>query len=506
MRKLLFILFFVIISTGWVTAQIVPYNPYVNDIKFLPAPTTQGFPCGSIQNVEFTEGFSTAADATAWQTNPMTIIICLTGFSFNTSGAAVNAISGAYADNYTWDFDPFTNKCIIGTQKQTMPGYGADSSNPNPLAKGSIKVSVFVPETAPINSTLAIQVNLQPAPYMSQFNASIDDQTSINTKAYCVIKIKGNIYFDATINNKVDGTHIYKPDGVQLFASLVDVNGLVIESNPVDSTGIYELFTVSELTGYKVYLSTTQGIPGNAPPTNDLPLSWIFRNEDCCDMIGTDGTANGILNVNLSHASVIQANFGIYSATPLPIDLNYFYASEYQCKSLLSWSTAKENNVSHIDVLRKQGTTGTFEKIASLQAKGNTTNITNYSFLDEKVESSNIPYEYKLKFVDLDNKIQFSNTRIVNLTCKGGQSIVNVFPNPATDRLNLYYVCENESETLFVKILDFQGNVISSKSIQLIEGSNVFDFDVSNYSVGTYLIKFHEFGSAKDGSIKFQKR
>jgi hypothetical protein len=180
------ILFLSILFLGFfqnvLQAQIA-YNPFTQNIHFAPEPTAQGFPCGTIQTVAFTQGLTTANNATQWQTEPLTVTICLGGFALN--GAPTSAVSGSYAANFNWAYAPGSTSCIIGTQNQTLYGTGASPIFINPLSSGEILVSLSVPASSPVGTLLSVHVTLQVPAYMATFNSTPDDNESTQTQTFC---------------------------------------------------------------------------------------------------------------------------------------------------------------------------------------------------------------------------------------------------------------------------------------------------------------------------------
>jgi hypothetical protein len=183
MRNFVFTLILIISSCYSEQLVAQTYNPYVQNIQFQTAPTANGFLCGSYQVVQFNQGISTAANATLWQTNPMTISICLTGFVFEGSPASI--ISGTYASNFNWTIDAFAPNCLVGVQNQTLFGIGPNSGSPNPLSSGQLTVNIKVPENMPLGASLGVNVNLQLPGYMTNGNISTDDQQNILSQSYC---------------------------------------------------------------------------------------------------------------------------------------------------------------------------------------------------------------------------------------------------------------------------------------------------------------------------------
>jgi hypothetical protein len=159
------------------------YNPRIQNLQFTVPPTVQGFECGTMQSATFTLGIAGAPSATQWQNNPLTISICLTGMEYFNPISTV--ISGSYAANFNWSFDPFVTNCLIGVQNQTLVGIGSDPLNPNPNASGPITFLFKVPENTALNASLGVNVNLQVPGYMSQGNVQSDDNASIQTIGFC---------------------------------------------------------------------------------------------------------------------------------------------------------------------------------------------------------------------------------------------------------------------------------------------------------------------------------
>lgn len=161
----------------------VAYNPFTQNIHFTPEPTAAGFECGTVQTVVFTQGLTTAADATQWQTDPLTVTICLGGFTFN--GPASSVVSGSYAGNFNWSFVSGSPNCIIGVQNQTLPGTGTNPIFPNPLSSGDIALSLLVPVNSPVGTVLSVNVSLQVPAYMATYNSLPDDIEATQTQTFC---------------------------------------------------------------------------------------------------------------------------------------------------------------------------------------------------------------------------------------------------------------------------------------------------------------------------------
>ncbi|MEZ5047792.1 MAG: SdrD B-like domain-containing protein [Chitinophagaceae bacterium] len=182
MKKFYLFMTIFLVSISQAFAQTA-YNPFTQNIHFTPEPTVFGYECGSNQQVVFTAGLTTAADATQWQSNPLTITVCIAGFEFN--GLPANIVSGSYAANFTWAGVPGNPNCIIGTQNQTLVGTGPNPLFPNPASSGPIVIDLKVPTNSPVGTILSVNVTMQVPAYMSTYNSVPDDNESTQTQTFC---------------------------------------------------------------------------------------------------------------------------------------------------------------------------------------------------------------------------------------------------------------------------------------------------------------------------------
>ena len=497
----------ILISTTGALAQTA-YNPFTQNIHFEPEPTAAGFECGSTPNIEFTQGITTAADATDWQNNPLKVKICLSGFAFDGATAA-SAVSGSYSTNFSWAFDPNSADCIIGTQNQTLFGTGNNPLSPNLLSSGDINVALKVISTSPISTVLMVDVTLEVPAYMAQFNSAPDDNESTQTQTFCALKIIGTVFADGTSGSANDNTVNGTPIGsntVAMCANLIDpVTGLVLDTDPVANDGTYEFLNLTSNKIYDVMLTSTCGVVGAPAPTDPKVTGWVNTGEDGDgNGIGDDGDPDGTTSVSVSNASVENVNFGIITI-PAPVKMSHFSVTEYDCNALVAWTTVSEENVSHFEIMRKDPNSNVYVKIAKLNAVGNNNTEKIYSYVDKDVEKSAEAYEYKIKTVDFDASHSFSTTVPIKLTCGGDKNTVSIFPNPASDDINLVYTTNENDIQLIVDILDITGRKLLSKSQIIYKGTSVVNMDIESLAVGQYMLRYHNVEGNSTETIKFTK-
>ena len=126
------------------------------------------------------------------------------------------------------------------------------------------------------------------------------------------LHISGHVFQDGDNNGNVDGAGIASPSGTQLYVSLLENDGTLIDSILVNADGSYT-FTIgiSPDTSYHVVLTTTEDATAA-----DLPSGWNNADGEQPKNTGagTDGTVDGKLTVAVERADVLDNDFGINHA------------------------------------------------------------------------------------------------------------------------------------------------------------------------------------------------
>jgi hypothetical protein len=164
----------------------------------------------------------------------------------------------------------------------------------------------------------------------------------------------------------------------------------------------------------------------------------------------------------------------------LPVEYVSFYAVKKSDSSVeLIWSTATEKNSLSYTVERSQDGRS-WETAGSINAAGNSSNITYYSFTDEKLLPNT--YYYRLLETDIDGKISTSKTISINLA--GTLPNVDIFPNPVKQGESLKL--QISERNCSVEVIDMNGKIISS---QRYFSSTEAELPTDNIKSGVYFIK-----------------
>ena len=191
-----------------------------------------------------------------------------------------------------------------GAGEESNPNLNIDNNDNGINTVGNETLSGFV----------TLSVGQEPNMENPSNDATKPDSNSnltVDFAFYQPIKLAGNVYNDTNGPANVDGTPINNPSGVQLFASLIDPLGNVIDVQPISAAGTFEFDDVKPNTTYKVVTSTNAGTIGNPAPLVSLPFGWSNVSEDCCDNTGNDGNTNGETDVVVGTTNLDNINFGI---------------------------------------------------------------------------------------------------------------------------------------------------------------------------------------------------
>jgi len=179
-------------------------------------------------------------------------------------------------------------------------------------------------------------------------------------------------------------------------------------------------------------------------------------------------------------------NINIYTKSALPLTLVQFVAQQNANDITCRWQTANELNVNNFEIERSIDGKS-FEKIGSQKAIGNTTINSFYQFTDESAYTlkSAVIY-YRLKSVDNDGKYTYSNVVAVKI---GEKQVVNVYPNPATNFINVEVTNTNTNNTKnTIQIVDYVGRVVYENQVTTTLGTQTYNINISKLAKGNYVL------------------
>jgi len=168
----------------------------------------------------------------------------------------------------------------------------------------------------------------------------------------------------------------------------------------------------------------------------------------------------------------------------LPVKLSaYDVKSIENRKVLVSWTTATELNNDHFIIERSANGT-TFQKIATVNAEGNSNVARAYSYTD------NSPYKgvsyYRLAQVDKDGKRTVYDIKRVNLTGKVAE--ITVYPNPVKASVLGLNFSNPVQKKIKLQLLDMSGRIVLDKT-ESVSGTTLKVSMGARLAPGMYLLK-----------------
>jgi Beta-propeller repeat len=168
--------------------------------------------------------------------------------------------------------------------------------------------------------------------------------------------------------------------------------------------------------------------------------------------------------------------------TVLPLTLLNFSASLSANGILLKWQTAHEINTKDFEIEWSVNGSG-FKKIAVQMAAGNSNTVSHYTYFH--TTQGNGENYYRLKMIDRDGQYTFS--KIIRISTTLASVVIAAFPNPVIDLLKLD-IRAMKNETVLFKLHSADGKLVSSRSFNIIKGSNQFNWNLSSVPAGKYFI------------------
>jgi len=195
----------------------------------------------------------------------------------------------------------------------------------------------------------------------------------------------------------------------------------------------------------------------------------------------TDITADFATNATNGDIQVFASN-GTCNSAPttasiiLPTTLSNFVVTKVNKTALVKWTTATEINSKNFEVQRSIDGSN-FATVGTIAAKGF---ASDYNFVDEK-PFTGVNY-YRLKQVDNDGKFALSAVKSVKFDTDN-KFVVNIYPNPATDILNVRLT---NGEAKQINILNTLGKIVYSTNVTTIGATQL---PIKNLSAGTYFVE-----------------
>lgn len=196
-----------------------------------------------------------------------------------------------------------------------------------------------------------------------------------------------------------------------------------------------------------------------------------------------DNTVRFFYAGNAANGSGSSGDF-IYTGTTqiiIPVTLESFNASVKGNAVMLAWKTASESNSDFFEI-EKSADQLNFIKVNRVQAAGNSNEMRNYNFTDDKVVFFDKPVYYRLALVDKDGKRKYS--KVISAVVKSTNTFVkSVYPNGLKAGNNLFaIIVSNKEQIITMELISFTGARIKQIQRALLAGENTVQIPVNKFT------------------------
>jgi len=144
---------------------------------------------------------------------------------------------------------------------------------------------------------------------------------------------------------------------------------------------------------------------------------------------------------------------------PVPVELFAFEAVLQKGQVKLTWKTASETNNLGFAIERKIVGAKNWDEIYFVRGSGNSTDVTNYSYIDKVLASAQI--EYRLRQVDFDGSINYSEIIQVDAERELNYALLRNYPNPFNPGTMLLFDIPDDGD-ISLKVFDLLGQEVST--------------------------------------------
>ena len=189
--------------------------------------------------------------------------------------------------------------------------------------------------------------------------------------------------------------------------------------------------------------------------------------------VGFDPTTD--LNINVDGTDYVPTINGAANNVVIPLTLSHFKAKRYnRTSSYLSWDSEDEVNFDRFEIERSTGFND-WEYAGTVRGSSKDRGTKSYSFIDKDVYNS-LGYQafyYRLKMIDLDGRYVYSGSRVVEFDNGDKTPNLQVFPNPASDKVYFTLVGIDKDSEINIDIYDNTGRLVMNKSLTYQVNKNI---------------------------------
>lgn len=195
-------------------------------------------------------------------------------------------------------------------------------------------------------------------------------------------------------------------------------------------------------------------------------------------------TAGSIKTDPLIPDNYLAFTFARVNAGTFPVEWLSLSVEKSQENALLRWSTAQEISSDRYEIERSPYAANGFSKIGEIQAGGNRTEVSHYSFIDSTIANfSNTHVYYRLRQIDLDGGFSYSSIVELERRDVAPPMEFSLFPNPAREFIMLDIGSPHTHEGV-LEIMNLEGKTLLRRELRF---DSQVKIDLEGIPAGTFL-------------------
>lgn len=204
-------------------------------------------------------------------------------------------------------------------------------------------------------------------------------------------------------------------------------------------------------------------VPATLTAAHYNGVSWDDLGNNVPSLTGNATAGTMTATTNLTSFSPITLATIDADDNPLPVELVSFIGTAKDNQVELSWATESELNNDYFEVLRSLDGED-FEAIGRVEGSGNSSELSDYSFVDKSpAQGANF---YKLRQVDFDGTEETHYVIKVDNDFVRANVTMTIYPNPATsDNLNFTILSGDNHTPMSIEIVNLLGEVLYRTTI-----------------------------------------
>jgi protocatechuate 3,4-dioxygenase beta subunit len=259
--------------------------------------------------------------------------------------------------------------------------------------------------------------------------------------------------------------------------TLYDALGVAIKSTVTDERGFYTFADLAPGTysvGFSNFPTVYGGPTGTSPQT--LVPTLLNTGADATDSDMDPSTFMTAQYTIVAGEYNPTVDAGVYFTAPLSLLVTSFTANATaECSAILTWNTTNSSSIKNFSLLRSVN--GDFTTIAKVNATANT----QYSFIDNELNSGS--YQYKVQVYELNGNTTETEVKAVNIDCN--TTVLTISPNPTTDNISITVNSAVEAN-YSIKLMDMVGKTLINKNVKVNTNANVITLSLSALPSGIY--------------------